>query len=130
MKFKSLLLRQRAASDFRLRRVFALTRRGVSEGAPPRWTTGEKEAPGREFSRPGASFFRFVIQRDSAGPAGHGCGPSGPSYGWSPREAWRGTPDVPPGCTPPPPVPRTHSLLAGAGTGSRKPADGPGRIPE
>ena len=46
MKFKSLLLRQRAASDFRLRRVFSLTRRGVSAGALPCWTTGEKEAPG------------------------------------------------------------------------------------
>lgn len=59
MEFKSLLLRQRAASDFRLRRVFALTRRGVSEGALPCWTAGENEAPGREFSRPRGLFLPF-----------------------------------------------------------------------
>ena len=59
MEFKSLLLRQRAASDFRLRRVFSLTRRGVSKGAPPCWSTGEKEAPGPLSS---ISLFKGIAQ--------------------------------------------------------------------
>ena len=59
MKFKSLLLRQRAASDLRLRRVFPLPRRagpGFRPGLPGGSGLREREAaPGGDFP-PGAAF--------------------------------------------------------------------------